>query len=378
MTPDIQKYGYIDALRGIAILGVLLVHSSEAVAPSSEILRLISTYGARGVQLFFVASAITLCMSWQVRNTSEMYPIRNFLLRRFFRIAPMFYLAIAFYVFLYGLSPRYWAPHGIQWWFIAVTALFLHGFNPETISSVVPGGWSIAVEFNFYVMLPLFLLRFKKVKSIAAFLLFTLILFASSKYALSYLLTPHYPRDEQYLVSAFTALNFFGQLPVFAVGLLAYSVLEHRQRLPRAIGVGWLMFIVATALLSELHARNVLSNHIYFGFAFGFLALTLAIHPVKALVNKVTIHLGKISFSMYLSHFAVLAVFSKLGVSALFREGNLSSIFYFLCVVTVTAFFSHMSYLTIELHGIQLGKRLINRLEKSASAALIGAVRCSR
>jgi peptidoglycan/LPS O-acetylase OafA/YrhL len=90
---DVQKHGYIDALRGIAILGVMLVHSSEYVTPSSQALRAFAAFGAKGVQLFFIASAITLGMSWRSRSVVELTPVRNFLLRRFFRIAPMFYIA---------------------------------------------------------------------------------------------------------------------------------------------------------------------------------------------------------------------------------------------------------------------------------------------
>ncbi|MCX5882897.1 MAG: acyltransferase family protein, partial [Deltaproteobacteria bacterium] len=157
MTEDIRKYDFIDALRGYAILLVLLVHSSQSVTPINQTLQLLMSNGARGIQLFYIASALTLCMSWRFRSKHEISPFRDFFLRRFFRIAPMFYVAIVFYVLLYGFSLRYGSPNGIEWWFVPLTALFLHGFHPETITSVVPGGWSIAVEMNFYLVLPLLL-----------------------------------------------------------------------------------------------------------------------------------------------------------------------------------------------------------------------------
>ena len=57
-----------------------------------------------------------------------------------------------------------------------LTALFLHGWHPETINSVVPGGWSIAAETSFYLLLPL-LFRLVTTRTRAlAFLLFTLAL----------------------------------------------------------------------------------------------------------------------------------------------------------------------------------------------------------
>ena len=102
LQSDIKKYAFIDALRGMAILGVILVHSSQLVAPTNATLLWVMREGARGVQLFFVASALTLCMSWMTRNSHEKFPIRNFYIRRFFRIAPMFYIAILIYISMKG------------------------------------------------------------------------------------------------------------------------------------------------------------------------------------------------------------------------------------------------------------------------------------
>ena len=116
MVSATPKYDYIDALRGFAILGVLMVHSAQAVAPVHELLGQFMFSGVRGVQLFYIASAVTLCMSWRHRSALEAAPLRNFFLRRFFRIAPMFYIAIVFYACLYGMAPRYWAPNGLEWW----------------------------------------------------------------------------------------------------------------------------------------------------------------------------------------------------------------------------------------------------------------------
>jgi len=51
-----QHFEYIDALRAIAIFGVITVHTSQLVPPQSETLQQVTALGARGVQLFFIAS----------------------------------------------------------------------------------------------------------------------------------------------------------------------------------------------------------------------------------------------------------------------------------------------------------------------------------
>ena len=280
----------------------------------------------------------------------------------------MFYVAIVFYVFLYGLSPRHWAPNGIEWWFVPLTALFLNGFHPETITSVVPGGWSIAVEMNFYLILPFLLRYLRTTRSLVIFLVFSLALYTTSKTAFSYLLLSHYPPDQQYLVSEFVYWNFIGQLPVFAIGLLAYSAYKNPSTLKRLVGFGSLIFIAVIVLSLLLPSpTKFIGNHIVDGFGFALFALCLACYPTRALVNGAIIQLGKISFSMYLTHFAVLEAFSEVGISAIFQKGDASSILYFLCVVAVTAPLSYLFYTTIERQGILVGKRLIDRLEQSAS-----------
>src|SRR3984957_1347842 len=89
-------------------------------------------------------------MSWVSRKESAL----TFYSRRFFRIAPMFWLAIPFFVWLNGTAPTPYAPDGIGIRHIAMTATFVHGFWPDTITSVVPGGWSVADEVIFYAFFP--------------------------------------------------------------------------------------------------------------------------------------------------------------------------------------------------------------------------------
>jgi peptidoglycan/LPS O-acetylase OafA/YrhL len=89
MSP--HRYAYIDALRGYAILMVIGVHSGFYFSNLPPSTTAIVSMGARGVQLFFVASAMTLFMSWKVRDDGA----KAFYIRRLFRIAPMFYLSMA-------------------------------------------------------------------------------------------------------------------------------------------------------------------------------------------------------------------------------------------------------------------------------------------
>ena len=68
----VRRFDYLDALRGYAILSVIVVHASQYFGTdSSPAAAQFLSQGARGVQLFFVVSALTLSMSWFARNESS-------------------------------------------------------------------------------------------------------------------------------------------------------------------------------------------------------------------------------------------------------------------------------------------------------------------
>jgi len=91
MTPaEVPKYDYIDALRGLAVLGVVSVHTTQLVRPASAGLQTLATAGGSGVQLFYLASALTLFLSLATRKSTERNSTLKFFIRRYFRIAPCF------------------------------------------------------------------------------------------------------------------------------------------------------------------------------------------------------------------------------------------------------------------------------------------------
>jgi len=139
----------LDLLRGVAILLVVLVHCQEestGVVPG--LTWFAKEFGGLGVQLFFIVSGYTMMLTFGDRV--DLNAARSFYLRRFFRIAPLFWVAIVFYLLVTrGRGITNFAPDGVSVSDVLLTFFFLHSSSVTAYNSVVPGGWSIAVGMEF-------------------------------------------------------------------------------------------------------------------------------------------------------------------------------------------------------------------------------------
>ncbi|HSD07359.1 acyltransferase [Flavobacterium sp.] len=148
-----EKYRWVNALRGYAILLVMLIHSSQAFK-IHDFGKKIYDNGDLGVQLFFILSGFTLFNSYSKRRLREgKLTNRNFIIRRFFRIAPYYYIAGLIYVF-YKVVIKH---NAINLKNLIANYTFTNGIYLPGINDIPPGGWSIGIEMLFYLMIPMLL-----------------------------------------------------------------------------------------------------------------------------------------------------------------------------------------------------------------------------
>ena len=364
-APQPAHFPFVDALRGIAVLGVWLVHTGQQTIGLSPAATAATGFGGYGVQLFFVASAFTLFTSLSRRSQAEVRPILNYFLRRFFRIAPLFWLAIVFYVWWYGRGPHYWSPHGLGWRHVLSTVFFVHGWAPDTINSVVPGGWSIAVEMNFYLLVPLLFAALTNLRRAVWFFVACavgqVLLDAAAQPWLASLAAPH----DQYLVDLMRGLWLPAQMPVFAAGFVLYYALAPRTaRLPALERVALVTTVIAQRWLAP--------SSMFWGSVFALLAFGLARRPVAFVVNRATQYLGDISYSGYLAHFAVI----DLAERVLGRAGTLVQhplahvVVLYAAVAAGTVAVATITSRVIEQPARAAGRSLVAALERRAHAAV--------
>lgn len=171
-----KRFDWLDGVRGCAILFVVIFHSVE-VLPKDSLLRYFFSFGQYGVQLFFVVSALTCVLTLKKNKIIDWY------IRRFIRIALIYYIGIIIYYPIFKLE----AIIGVKsdefsnLKNIVANIFFIHGWVPSANNNVVPGGWSIAVEMNFYLIAPFIVLLGSKTKYgviiLNIFLILSLLLF---------------------------------------------------------------------------------------------------------------------------------------------------------------------------------------------------------
>jgi peptidoglycan/LPS O-acetylase OafA/YrhL len=347
-TGQVKHLKYLDSLRGIAILLVILVHSwimSGHVIPFFFI-------GQRGVQLFFIVSALTLMMSLHTRRDNRKWA--SYFVRRFFRIAPMFYLAMLGNIILTNSQGSSFSPGEIL-----LGAFMMHGFSPQLINVIVIGGWSVAVEVMFYLALPLI---FWLVRSLFSSVVLLGVTFSVCGWG-SWKLAEIYPAFNEY----FTFLWFGVELPVFCIGVFLYFAKDRIDRADLKTSIKKplsLALTVAgvTGFVVVPHGNSTL----YVSSAFlGIFVLGVSLVNWPLFVNDFLAFTGKISYSMYLIHFFVIIyALDALRLSLLPADPYKTLLVDFTVVTSITMAISYFTWKYIETPFIKIGGLIAKRLSR--------------
>ena len=350
---DPAHLGYLDALRGYAILGVIAIHVVQRSPSLPPALGRLLFSGQQGVQLFFMVSAVTLLHSWTERNDGA----GPFYLRRLFRIGPMWYLAILVWTILRLVAPNAseFAHRILPLSHLLLTSTYLHIWLPETINDVVPGGWSIGNEATFYLLFPLLAMLLINVWRAGVFVLLAI----GVSYAFNSWMHPTLtgsPNED----AAFLYFWFPNQIPAFSFGILTFQLIRSWQP-PR-----WLAEFSVFASLAAIVLVPTLTRWdgpIAYGLIFMPLIFGLAHGGGSYLVSGTVRWIGQRSYSAYFWHLGLLGLVFLLPAP----DPYLGFALRYGVVFVATFALSHLSYRLVEQPGIRLGKRVLARLRQLTS-----------
>lgn len=363
-----EKLEYIDVLRAIAILMVIFVHNSQTVKGLSAQAKSISEYGQIGVQLFFVASAYTLCFS-QTKRIQEKHQLKSFFVRRFFRIAPLYYFAIAWYFLtdpvnnilkIINVTPHY------EFINVLANVFFLHGFVPFANNNIVPGGWSIGAEMAFYALFPTLFRLFSWAHSKWGMLPLYGLIIISILFNITVQVVIGRFLSVELISDPFIYRNLINQLPVFLLGMTIFFHHQYNHGLQVPIVAQSIIFAGLTLFLELLFDDKqpwiLVTVTVCSGISF---IVLLNILKELNYSNKMLEEIGKVSYSMYIFHFGFvwfLVPGLKMNLEGLV-EPHLLLILSFIIAVATTFWVAKLSYKYIESPGILLGKYLIAKLQ---------------
>jgi len=322
---------YIDGLRGLAILTVLLYHFwQEASSPVAYWWNPIGS-GYFGVNLFLVVSGF--CLHWPLVRPGR--PAREpslaeFARRRAHRLLPPYSAAVALFA-LVALGARAlgrpWqeAPEGgpaaillTAGWHLAL----IHNLRPQHIWTLDGPLWTVALEASLYGALPILVVVARKTRIEWAVALAALVTL-SYRFFVSHFVAGAGGWEAIGASYAFVLADFLpGRWLEFALGMWAAALVgrgaAERSRVPFGL-LSLACFVPDLWLRQRFGQHNPVSEPL-FGLCFFFLILHAARAPVgawspagRALRVRPLVWLGTISYSVYLVHYPVLKLLVALG-----------------------------------------------------------------
>jgi len=310
----------LDGIRGLAALFVVLNHIFERAWPGypanpAPFWAAWMTYGRFAVIMFIALSGFSLGLG-PARSGWRFKSITTYAHRRAWRILPPYWAALGFSLVMtwYVLAQPGWpVPNGksvVAYGFLMQDA-FSQGHHGGFWAAGSPNRafWSIAIEAQLYVLLPLLLVLVRRVSARAMVGLVTGIVVTIG------LLGPHVPLMNSALV------KFVPDLAVlFAVGLLAAGIVTAAERI-RSRPWAWYALAATVPVIALMVVKgatwstlNLFWLDLAWAPAIGCLLAAIATsrpRPVVRFLNSpLPRSLGSCSYSLYLTHMPIVIAVS--------------------------------------------------------------------
>lgn len=298
-----SKNQNIEILRGISILFVIIAHSY--FIKEFESTRNYFDFG-RGVDLFFIISGYLMGVTYVAKldlNYFEFGKAYNFYIRRICRLLP----AVIFWNIILFLLTYFWKKlaifHSSSEVFKSVISnlSFVGNFFNASYENGLGYWWSLGLEAQFYFILPILIYLFKKNlwKAIIASLFLSCI----------FDLFIQFPRFWMFRFHALFIGLILWKISTLKEFNLIKSMINSLN--PLKIHAILLFFLLSALMLNKsIHGYQFTVNF-FISLMLGC-GMLIAISYEKLLffkyLSKFLIFMGKIAFSLYVSHIMVFAV----------------------------------------------------------------------
>lgn len=208
-----------DLLRGLCALSVATYHLLSWLNITD-----LHPLGLYGVYIFFVLSGASLTFTYGEKFRNSNFSFANFLIARYLRLAPLYILLLIL------VLP--WKLKNEEFNILFIGKLisnfvFSFGLYQPVGQSMLVGGWSLGIEFIFYLLFPLFLviLKFERL----ALCVFGVLFFVKIMWILETL--------DTYFIPTVAQIVKYHHLPAFLVYFMGGCILGEIARTDQLVNV---------------------------------------------------------------------------------------------------------------------------------------------
>ncbi|CAM3974817.1 acyltransferase family protein [Pseudoalteromonas byunsanensis] len=355
----------LDFIRGWAAL-LVFFHHAAILGGGPSILS--GSIGHEAVNAFMLASGFLIYFQCSInksyQNLSNRAGVKNFAIRRFFRIAPAYYLCLVVALVLaeyLGQSreaiaqvlphtmtsmERYYISDPIENFLMHVT--FLFGLFPSYAFSTPLPDWSLGLEMQFYFLFPLIFIFLRKNFALYLTILLPLMVVV-------WLLTKKF--GITYQMPTLIVLKFHN----FAAGMALAHILLNKEKVRNNLYI----VVISLVFLVICNKNFVMASLFLFCLWWLRVSDSTSSNPVFSSLkfvidNKLNKFLADISYSVYIVHLIIMLPFFAIVLDAGtlgIIQWVLNSSILFVLVLLV----SFAMYKFVEIPGINLGKYFISK-----------------
>lgn len=329
-----ERIKALDGLRAFAIIFVLISHSAWkfdaqlTLNIGSADFHNIFYNGWFGVDLFFVLSGF-LIASQLLKYPLNKTNLRNFMCKRYFRIAPAYYISVlAALVSLHiypviGIEPL--ADIFATWWLPLLShIIFLHDYIGR-LPQIDGVFWSIPIEIKFYLILPIFIYLLNKFKN-NTYRIALIVGFYGVYVALRtfYISAQYGTEDIQYLDYFFKVKTpFHLALDGLTIGVLCAFILKNNivKRIKantKLLDIGFYSGVTLFSILAltphftndiaTFFERTIMTSLFSVSFGIILLCLIKGCSATEFFSHKILHFIARISYALYLTHTYALSL----------------------------------------------------------------------
>lgn len=348
-----KKIQNIQALRGIAVLSVVLFHLitiEKKFGGTTSIMPVFFEFGRFGVDLFFIISGFVM-VSVTRGKFQNIKQSLHFLSHRILRIYPIYWVYTFFALIVFLINPSWVnSAQGNQ---VDILASFL--LLPSEIRPLVQVGWTLIHEMYFYVVFFLILLitpeRFMPIAILfwAVCIVFFNVSLESTD---PFIKLIFHPLTLEFIGGCFLAITFFYEsnriisthslLLITLIGLASaiYGYYFYHQMTGQFNLPGWWRVLI-----------------------FGVPAMLIVFCFINAekngyIINSLLVKIGDASYSIYLSHLLTLSaagrIWSIYGSNTIYDNLLMIPVF-----ILLTIFVGAVSYHLVEKPLLMISRRIV-------------------